>query len=190
MIESLSSFAIFFILGVLGVNFIISAWRINLGVFSLQFLGIFFYLTRWYPIEQSIIYLLSALFSISILGLAVIRSGEISRDLTVSQTLNRLFIYVFLVLTLFLVRYPLEEFFQISRMTIILSMSLIVVGLIMAFDASDMLRRNIGFLTLFSGFQLLFMEIDQTLVTLSSQSVINLLMVYFLTHPAKQETVG
>ncbi|NIV10255.1 MAG: hypothetical protein GWN62_02825, partial [Aliifodinibius sp.] len=157
------------------MNFLFSAWRINLVVLSLQFVGIFFYLTRWYPIEQSIIYLLSALFSISILGLAVIRSGEIARDLTVSQTLNRLFIYVFLVLALFLVRYPLEEFFQISRLTIILSMSLIVIGLIMAFDASEMFKRIIGFLTLFSGFQLIFMEIDQTLVTLSSQSVINLL---------------
>ncbi len=170
-----------------GAFFVIPRWQVRLAALSILFVSIFLSILAWFPIEQAVMYLISGWFATAFIGLAILRSESGALDSHYDQVFNRLFIFLFLVTTLVFTSDLMEMTFDVGQMTVIISIGMILIGLVVSFEENDPVHRIMGYLVLFSGFQNFYFAIDPSLLTLSTQSIINLLVIYILSRQPMDE---
>ncbi|HSM25949.1 MAG TPA: hypothetical protein VK856_13885 [Anaerolineaceae bacterium] len=154
--------------------FVSKNWRWNVIVLAIQYVAVFWMILQVWTLGLAVVKLISGWMAGAILGSSLQMENSVTKDDSISEKRFKIVLIIIIWIILYSITPQLQEWLPVPDNLIIGATILIVTGILQFAITSNPIRVIIGLLTSFSGFEVIYAGIENSIVVAGFRVIITL----------------
>ena len=154
--------------------FVSKSWRWNVIVLAIQYVAVFWMILQVWTLGLAVVKLISGWMAGAILGSSLQMENSITKDDSISEKRFKIVLIVIIWIIIYSITPQLQKWLPVPNNLIIGATILIVTGIMQFAITSNPIRVIFGLLTSFSGFEVIYAGIENSIVVAGFLVIISL----------------